>query len=530
MSENSQDSYSKQLSSIGILNSNIKFNFSSKQLSEISVNKKQAKLTSTNAISINTGKFTGRSPEDRFIVEDENTKDHIWWGDINKPFKSEKFDLLQQKICDYLNKRDELFVRDAFACANKKYKLNIRVVNEYAWSNLFALNMFLRPSKDEKIQKIDWTILNAPGFEADPKIDGTRQKNFAVINFTKKIIIIGGTGYTGEIKKGIFSALNFILPHDHDVLSMHCSANTGKEGDTAIFFGLSGTGKTTLSADSDRKLIGDDEHGWDDDSIFNFEGGCYAKCIDLTQKNEPVIWDAIKKGSVMENVVIDSNTKEPDYSDSSLTENTRVVYPREHIEKRADENAAGEPNAVIFLTCDLSGVIPPVSVLSKEAAAYHFLSGYTAAVGSTEVGSTEAFKTTFSTCYGAPFFPRAAGVYADLLMKRVEEFGSNVYLVNTGWTGGPYGTGKRFDIPVTRSIISAIQSGELADAETEKVEGMNLNVPLSVDGVDSKLLNPINNWKDPSLYQSYEEKLVNQFKENFKKFDVAEAIVNAGPK
>ena len=271
MSENSQDSYSKQLSSIGILNSNIKFNFSSKQLSEISVNKKQAKLTSTNAISINTGKFTGRSPEDRFIVEDENTKDHIWWGDINKPFKSEKFDLLQQKVCDYLNKRDELFVRDAFACANKKYKLNIRVVNEYAWSNLFALNMFLRPSKDEKIQKIDWTILNAPGFEADPKIDGTRQKNFAVINFTKKIIMIGGTGYTGEIKKGIFSALNFILPHNYDVLSMHCSANTGKEGDTAIFFGLSGTGKTTLSADSNRKLIGDDEHGWDDDSIFNFE-------------------------------------------------------------------------------------------------------------------------------------------------------------------------------------------------------------------------------------------------------------------
>ena len=517
MSENSQDSYSKQLSSIGILNSNIKFNFSSKQLSEISVNKKQAKLTSTNAISINTGKFTGRSPEDRFIVEDQNTKDHIWWGDINKPFESEKFDLLQQKVCDYLNKRDELFVRDAFACANKKYKLNIRVVNEYAWSNLFALNMFLRPSKDEKIQKIDWTILNAPGFEADPKIDGTRQKNFAVINFTKKIIIIGGTGYTGEIKKGIFSALNFILPHDHDVLSMHCSANTGKEGDTAIFFGLSGTGKTTLSADSDRKLIGDDEHGWDDDSIFNFEGGCYAKCIDLSEEKEPAIFNAIKQGALLENIGFQGNSNIVDFSNTEITENTRVSYPIEHISNIAVPSVGKNPKNIFFLTADAFGVLPPISKLSKGQAMYHFISGYTAKVAGTEAGIDEP-QTTFSACFGAPFMPLHPTKYAEMLGEKMKNTNVNVRLVNPGWSGGEYGQGKRIKLSYTRSMISAALNGELEKVEFTKHSIFGIKMPESCSGVPSEILSPRNTWTDEDKYDKKANELAKAFIKNFEKF------------
>ena len=530
MSENSQDSYFKQLSSIGILNSNIKFNFSSKQLSEISVNKKQAKLTSTNAISINTGKFTGRSPEDRFIVEDQNTKDHIWWGDINKPFESEKFDLLQQKVCDYLNKRDELFVRDAFACANKKYKLNIRVVNEYAWSNLFALNMFLRPSKDEKIQKIDWTILNAPGFEADPKIDGTRQKNFAVINFTKKIIIIGGTGYTGEIKKGIFSALNFILPHDHDVLSMHCSANTGKEGDTAIFFGLSGTGKTTLSADSNRKLIGDDEHGWDDDSIFNFEGGCYAKCIDLSEEKEPDIFNAIKQGALLENIGFQGNSNIVDFSNTEITENTRVSYPIEHISNIAVPSVGKNPKNIFFLTADAFGVLPPISKLSKGQAMYHFISGYTAKVAGTEAGIDEP-QTTFSACFGAPFMPLHPTKYAEMLGEKMKNTNVNVWLVNTGWSGGEYGQGKRIKLSYTRSMISAALNGELEKVEFTKHSIFGIRMPESCSGVPSEILSPRNTWTDEDKYDKKANELAKAFIKNFEKFanHANTEILESGP-
>jgi len=531
MTEKNFKSTAHHLRLYGIHAEKIHWNLSPEELEKIAIEKGQATRTSAGAITVDTGEFTGRSPKDRFIVKDEVTEDYVWWGDINIPFSSEDFDNLYTKVVAYLSDQ-EVYVRDAYACADRTYRMNLRVINEYAWSNQFSYNMFLRPSEAE-LQDFepDWIIVNAPGFMADPAVDGTRQHNFAILNFSKRIALIGGTGYTGEIKKGIFSALNFILPHQRNTLSMHCSANVGADGDTALFFGLSGTGKTTLSADPNRRLIGDDEHGWSpENTIFNFEGGCYAKVIDLSEEKEPDIFKAIKPGAILENVRFHEGTLDVDFENTEVTENTRVSYPIEHIDNIQPGSMGSNPRNIFFLTCDAYGVLPPISRLTPGQAAFHFISGYTAKVAGTEAGITDPVKT-FSACFGAPFMPLHPTQYASMLSEKMRENNVNVWLINTGWVAGGYGVGNRIKLKYTRAMITAALEGELENVAYHTHEVFGLNYPTTCPNVPNEVLDAREMWSDKSAYDEQANKLAKSFIQNFKKFEdyADDEIIAGGP-
>ncbi|MEH1006274.1 MULTISPECIES: phosphoenolpyruvate carboxykinase (ATP) [Winogradskyella] len=533
MANHSQSTKTISLDQYGIKNAKVNYQLSSDELHAETISKGLGVESSSGALAVNTGEFTGRSPLDRFIVKDDITKDKVWWGNINIAFDSDKFQKLYDKVADYLSEK-EIYVRDSYACADENYKLNIRVINEYPWSNMFAYNMFLRPTEDELNDfSPEWTVVNAPGFMADPEVDGTRQHNFAILDFTRKIALIGGTGYTGEIKKGIFSALNFILPVYKNTLPMHCSANVGKDGDTAIFFGLSGTGKTTLSTDPNRSLIGDDEHGWTkENTVFNFEGGCYAKVINLSQEQEPEIFAAIKKGAILENVIMDDKGN-VDFADTSITQNTRVSYPIYHIDNIRKPSIGKNPKNIFFLTADAFGVLPPISKLTPSQAAYHFISGYTAKVAGTEAGVVEPVPS-FSACFGAPFMPLHPTEYAQMLSKKMKEAGVNVWLVNTGWTGGPYGVGTRMKLKYTRAMINAALNGDLNDYTYEDYHihsVFGVAQPRTCPGVPTEVLSPRTTWNDDEAYYTMAFKLSNAFRENFKKFEsyASEEVRRGGP-
>lgn len=494
------------------------------QLVEKVLSRGEGKLTSTGAISVATGKYTGRSPHDKFIVEEEITKDKIAWGPINQAISEESFSSLYDKMIAYLYQKDELFVFNGFAGADDHYQLPIQIINEYAWHNLFAHQLFIRPNEEQlKAHKPEFTVICAPDFKADPAVDGTHSETFIIVSFERKTILIGGTEYAGEMKKSVFSIMNYLLP-ENGVLSMHCSANVGLEGDVALFFGLSGTGKTTLSADPNRRLIGDDEHGWSPNGVFNIEGGCYAKTINLSREKEPQIFDVIRFGSVLENVVLDSDSRLADYDDNTLTENTRAAYPLEALDNIAIPSIAGHPNTVIFLTADAFGVLPPIAKLTKEQAMYHFLSGYTSKLAGTERGVTSP-EATFSTCFGAPFLPLPATHYAEMLGQKVLEHSANVFLVNTGWTGGEYGIGNRMKLSYTRAMVKAALEGELNRVETVQDEFFGLNIPVHITGVPDDILQPQKTWADKNAYAAKAKELAAQFHENFKKFTGLQADI-----
>jgi len=510
----------------------IHYQLSPEELTRQTLRRKEGVLNDTGALVILTGEFTGRSPKDRFIVKDEISAGSVHWNDFNQAIDESCFDRILDTMTRYLNELPEIWVRDCYVCADPRYRLNIRVVNELPAMNLFAYNMFLRPT-DNELEHFhpDWHILSAPCLRLDAALCGTRQSNAVVVSFRHKLILAIGTGYTGEMKKSIFSILNFLLPRDKNVLSMHCSANRGPKGDTAIFFGLSGTGKTTLSADPARRLIGDDEHGWTPDNIFNFEGGCYAKCINLKEEKEPQIYQAIRPGALVENVRFFPGTDRINFEDGSITENTRVSYPLSYIGNALEPSVGPVPKNIFFLTCDAYGVLPPISRLTPEQAMYQFISGYTAKVAGTETGITEP-KSTFSACFGAPFLPLHPGRYAELLGKKIREQGVKVWLVNTGWSGGPYGKGNRMSLTYTRSMISAALEGILDNVEYTPHPVFGMAMPKTCPGVPSNLLDPRGTWPDPAAYDEMAGRLADWFTTNFEKYakGVAPEVLQAAPR
>ncbi|HLL72254.1 MAG TPA: phosphoenolpyruvate carboxykinase [Pyrinomonadaceae bacterium] len=520
------------LDALGITQaSNVYWNLTTPELYEVIARRGEGLFSDHGALIVDTGEHTGRAAKDKAIVRDENSADKVFWGEVNKEFSTEKFNALRDRMMAHTAGRD-LFVQDTYAGADPRYRLPIRVVTELAWHSLFARTMFINPEAGSTEKHTpEFTIVNIPSFKADPATDGTRSETFILMDFTQRLVLIGGTSYAGETKKSVFTILNYLLPQ-RDVMSMHCSANVGDAGDVAIFFGLSGTGKTTLSADPERQLIGDDEHGWSDDGVFNFEGGCYAKVIKLSPEAEPDIYRTTRMfGTVIENVVYDPLTRTLDLNDASKTENTRAAYPLTSIPNIVPEGHAGHPQNIIMLTADAFGVLPPVARLTPEQAMYHFLSGYTAKIAGTERGVTEP-EATFSTCFGAPFMVLHPGTYADLLGKKLTEHNSNCWLVNTGWSGGPYGEGQRMKIKYTRAMIRAILNGSLADVETRPDPVFGVGVPVSCPEVPAEVLTPRNTWKDPEAYDRKARELAERFNKNFKKYEdgVSEAVRAVAPK
>ncbi|MDP4130912.1 MAG: phosphoenolpyruvate carboxykinase (ATP) [Bacteroidota bacterium] len=519
----------KKLINLGLkVTGDIHYQLSPEELASQCVQRHEGILTDTGALSVNTGEFTGRCPKDRYLVRDDVSATTVDWNNFNQPIGERQFDQIFKLVTDYLNQLPEIWVRDSAVCADPEYRLQLRVITETPAMNLFAYNMFLRPEQEGL--KADWHILAAPGLKLDPEHCGIRQQNAVIISLKKQVIILAGTGYTGEIKKSVFSVLNYLLPFHKQVLGMHCAANMGRNGDTAIFFGLSGTGKTTLSADRSRMLIGDDEHGWTDKGIFNFEGGCYAKCIHLKEENEPDIFRAIRSGALLENTGFFPGTNHVNYEDASKTENTRVSYPLDYIPHSVTPSIGINPSNIFFLTCDASGVLPPISRLTPEQAMYQFISGYTAKIAGTEAGITEP-KSTFSACFGAPFLPLHPGFYARMLGEKIRRHQVRVWLVNTGWSGGAYGKGERIPLSYTRSLVSGVLEGRMGNTNWKVHPVFHFAMPETCPGVPDRILDPENTWKNPKEYQAKARELAMQFIDNFKKYEnqVPGEILNGAP-